>query len=129
MRFYVVKIWTSHRNYTGFTIAYRNTFLALLQHNTCHCRAAQPLLRDPVLTAASCFQASNMTCGSTHIKTILNLQSPAPRPSPAIFLLMLQGISFVMIHTQSRFQERRPWRRLGSPELRVYMLLKNRLVL
>lgn len=40
MRFYVVKIWTSHGNYTGLTTAYCNTSPALLQHNTCHIRAA-----------------------------------------------------------------------------------------
>lgn len=119
MRFHIVKIWTPHKNCTAFATAFRNTYPALLRRNTCHirsCSASAASIRPKKNVAEldglhTCFQTFNMTSSIFQIKTILSLQSSAQSPSLAIFLLMLQGISFVMIYTQSRFHERRPWRR------------------
>lgn len=51
MRFYVVKIWTSHGNYAGFATAFRNTSPALLQHNTCQSRPAVAASIRPQISA------------------------------------------------------------------------------
>lgn len=66
-----------------------------------------------------------MTSGSAHIKSN-PLPHVLPQPSSS---WCCRGISFVMIHTQSQFQERRAPEALKQRRARVYMLLKNRLVL
>lgn len=114
-RFDAVKIWTFRRNYSGSAIASRDAFPTAVQR----CQDGNPALQivaeqdwlQPLVFKHPTWQATRLTLEA------LSGCNPPPRVlPPAVFLLMLLDISFVMIHTQSRFQERRPWRRLGSTE-------------